>query len=197
MGGGEDENLQNASLSSNDLFLVGFGQGGFEIDGESFQKGPGFSHGFLISLHPYSGSLQWYSNLQGNEFVISKTVGWDDEGNTYWGLSFSKELYANNGIQTSRGFYDVVFGRLRDGLSFDEEVVNNFAMTTFPNPFVEYFQVKGLPFEATLSLYDQQGKEVPFKFIDDTIHLKGPSGIYFLKVVTEKNSFIKKLVKTN
>lgn len=197
IGGASDENLQHNTLSSNAFYLAGFGQGGFEIGGEELPRGPGFSHGFLLALHPENGTTNWFSNLQGDEFVISRAVGSGPDGATYWGLSFSGALYANNTIQVSKGFYDVVFGKLRDDLSNEEPVFELPAISVFPNPFTDVVQVSNLPAGALLSVFNQQGQRMEIQRNENFISLPVcPLGLYFLKIQTKNTTQVLKLLKT-
>jgi hypothetical protein len=162
IGGSSDENLQSHALTSNTLYLAGFGQGGFEIDEQELPIGSGFSHGFLLAYNPLDGTNSWFSNLQGDEFVISKAIGTGQDGSCYWGLSFSSELYANSTTQNSRGFYDVVFGKLRDDLSsIEAAATENMDINIFPNPFSGTVQIDGLTPRSRLFVFNQQGQAIP------------------------------------
>ncbi|MEZ5058569.1 MAG: hypothetical protein R2879_16160 [Saprospiraceae bacterium] len=134
LGGSEDESLQQLSCLENQCLISGFSTGDFSIDGTSLPLNSGFSHGFLLSLDNQSGDLKWHSQIQGEEFVLSKTAKGLNTQHLYWGLSFSKNVNANFSTFTSNGFYDVLFGKLKSGISRHSTTDATNSILIYPNP---------------------------------------------------------------
>lgn len=115
---------------------------------------------------------------------------------TFYGASVS-----GNGNGSTSG--DQVFlGKSNSTPSLSVDVINSLSFKMFPNPSSNYVTVQ-LPNpseESTISLYNYLGKEVITKkttAIDTKLNVSNLSkGVYFIKVVSEGKTGVKKFIKS-
>jgi hypothetical protein len=77
-------------------------------------------------------------------------------------------------------------------------VENNELIVLYPNPVIEAFNILGMDSKATISITDLNGKVVLTKEIsaDEKVYVTDlPCGIYLIKIITNKGTILKKIVK--
>jgi hypothetical protein len=187
IGGSEDESLQQLNCLENQCLISGFSTGDFSIDGTSLPLNSGFSYGFLLSLDNQSGDLKWHSQIQGQEFVLSKTAKGLNTQHLYWGLSFSKNVNANFTNFTSNGFYDVLFGKLKSGISsvFTTDAPGSFLI--YPNPTFGQLNFPHEVIGSHCNIFSSEGKLVFAQKLTspqlDVSHLN--TGAYWIQIQSE------------
>lgn len=130
-------------------------------------------------------NFEYYDGSQWNE-LFSKT----DNTNDYFETTFEAvvatkvRLNITGGPKTVRLHEIEVFGQKNDNASITVNAISSYQI--FPNPVVDFIQIKGLEKATTIEIYDISGKQVLTSETDnriDVTHLL--PGIYFVNIENE------------
>ena len=157
---------------------------------------------FITLKYDSAGNLKWnasFTDSLGNSPDYGKRIGLDTAGNIYVMGNANQPCFGNTFFNGYR--FNITTLKYGYGSSvFIAENEHELAkLHLFPNPSTGRFTIKtpnGEPIEL-VSVFDLQGREVPFEQIknndwSDIKLKKHRSGIYFIKVVSGKSTFMVK-----
>ncbi|HIP49564.1 MAG TPA: T9SS type A sorting domain-containing protein [Lutibacter sp.] len=178
--------LEDEIAPSSNLYKLGTGWGGllygyWENDGEygnwtgtqedkylgiKFEIGSNFHYGWIhLTTHQYS----------------------------YTEMDFTIKGFAYNTIANEM----ILAGDMGSGVGIDENIINTISI--FPNPtenFVFYNAIKNVKQITVISSTGKTCKNISIDSFSKSIDLsKLSNGVYFIRFQTDKNSFIKKILK--
>ncbi|MCS4304650.1 T9SS type A sorting domain-containing protein [Chryseobacterium sp. BIGb0232] len=100
----------------------------------------------------------------------------------------------NNGMGTA--YFDNI--KINDELilSVKEAKANSNLLTVYPNPVTDFLKISSVEKINDIEMFDLQGKKVRVELNNNTINMKTMiPGLYFVKITTEKNRVLKKILK--
>lgn len=189
--GGTQNDFATSIKQTNDGGYVVVGQTNSDDNDVSGNPGSYIYDYWVIKLND-TGQLQWQSCLGGssNDFGTSIQQA-ADGGYIATGRSFSN----NYDVSGNHGDYDFWVVKLEPETLgvIDDSAVDMF--TIYPNPAQQQIHIKSEAHITKVSLFDALGKEVYLEMTSNIVNVEPlKSGIYILKVETDKGSNSKKII---
>lgn len=131
------------------------------------------------------------SNDGGNSFTID-TAGLP--ANSFGTVASRKMLLYDNNVFMALNYNDIYKKSIGGSTSIREDINTN-EYTIYPNPTNDFIRINKLNYGDKIELIDINGK-VLFNGTNNTLNLSlYPEGLYYIRITTNSNIFIKKIVK--
>lgn len=179
--------------------------GGFFVTSKMNGTYPGYSNDVYVHSLDSSGNFRWVKTYGGDGMDFGISIKEDGQGNIYVLGNFATQVDFSTGtgqaILNSNGMYDVFAIKLNQTLLSLESINATDYLTVFPNPSNGEIQLisSRVLSEVKITMFDSQGRIKVQKnrqnLISENFQLDGPSGLYFLCIESEEETFIIKVIK--
>ena len=148
------------------------------------------------------GDALWAKSVGGGQFVMSKGISSEANGNVYiTGYFHSSPITFGTTTLTNAGGHDMFVAMLGSNVGIAEKDDSNYKINIFPNPVSCYTTIHSDLFlkNANLIIYDTWGQAVKqiTNVSGNTIILYRdnlPSGVYFIRLIENTNVIVSKRI---
>jgi hypothetical protein len=183
LGNGTDEQGLALGIRNEGPVVAGLFRQSLSLEGQSVSaKGEGFN-GFAAGFRP-GGSLRWLTGFPGDGLVIPEGVAVAGDGTVWVCGGFSGNIWFDETVVASDGFYDAWIGRLSEtAAAVYESPPPGFTGKVFPNPVSDIFFVEGISIPFTYRLSGADGRLIREGKSEGEISVNAlPPGLYWLQV---------------
>jgi hypothetical protein len=160
----------------------------------------GYNEDVFLAKYDASGNLTFIQSAGGQYRDMPSSVSIDPFGNTILTGTYKSPTMAFGGLSVTNSYvsYDDIYIAKMGNATGIEENADNLQVTLFPNPSNGIFHISSAEKELNVRIMDTTGKTIrseKMKGTELTIDLSAqPKGLYFLQLMTDKKSVVKKVV---